>query len=276
MKVLICTDSSPAAEQSALLVERLNIPGEVDLTMLGVIDEAGDPAGIDASFDRMTHILRKNGQTINHLVRQGNSYEQILAEAVEHSYDLVAVGVGGQNQGLLHFKVGSTTAKLARKLHTHFLVARSVPEKVGKILVCTGAEAPSVETMQVGGKMISGLQADVAVLHVVSQISLKPGSIPDEIMVSAKTAIERQTREGQHLQRAIQQLAQAGVKSNIVPRMRHGLVVDEVLGEAREGNYDLMVVGAHYQPGQNRWLGILLDDVTDQLLNQSLCSVLII
>lgn len=276
MKLLICTDGSLAAEQAALLVSRLNLPRDAELTLLGVIDEHGNSATLDASFDRMTSMLGGGLPNLKRLIRRGDSYEQILAEAVEHTYDLVVVGGGGQHHGLLHFKVGSTTSKLARKLHTHFLVARNVPTQIGKVLVCTGAEAPAVDTMRVGGQMVAGLTAEVAVLHVMSQISLKPGSIPEELVATADTAIAKNTREGQHLQRAIQQLNQAGISGPLVPRLRHGLVVDEVLAEVKEGKYDLMIVGAHYQKGQNRWLGILLDDVTDQLINQAPCSVLIV
>ncbi len=276
MKLLICTDGSPAAEQSALLVSRLGLSRDVELTLLGVVDEHGDPAALDTSFERMIKMLDGTQLNLKRLIRRGDSYEQILEEAVQHSYDLVIVGGGGQHHGLLHFKVGSTTSKLARKLHTHFLVARNVPRQIKKVLVCTGAEAPAVDTMRVGGQMLSGLAAEVSVLHVMSQISLKPGSIPEELVATAEIAIVKNTREGQHLQRAIQQLTQAGIPGPIVPRLRHGLVVDEVLAEVRQGRYDLMVVGAHYQPGQNRWLGILLDDVTDQLINQAPCSVLIV
>jgi len=276
MKILVCTDGSLAAEQAALLVSQLGLSTGVEFTLLGVVDEHANPASLDASFDRMTSILGETAQNLKRLVRKGDSYEQILAEAVEHPYDLVAVGVAGQHHGVLHFKVGSTTGKLARKLHTHFLVARNVSEQVGKVLICTGAEAPAVETLRVGGQLLAGSHAEVSVLHVMSQVSLKPDTIPEELVATAETAIARNTREGQHLQRAIQQLTQAGLTGPIHPRLRHGLVVDEVLGEVREGKYDLMMVGAHYQPGQNRWLGILLDDVTDQLLNQASCSVLII
>ena len=66
------------------------------------------------------------------------------------------------------------------------------------------------------------------------------------------------------------------MKNEIFPKNRHGLVVEEVLKELAEGGYELLVVGSHYQPGQDRWLGTLLDDITDQLLNRSTCSVLII
>jgi len=276
MKLLVCTDGSPAAEQSAMLVGKLGLSRDVELTLLGVVDEHGDAAALEASFDRMAKLLDGAELNIARKIRRGDSYEQILEEAVRHAYDLVVVGGGGQHHGLLHFKVGSTTSKLARKLHTHFLVARNVPTQVKKVLVCTGAEAPAVDTMRVGGMMLAGLTAEVSVLHVMSQISLKPGSVPEELIATAETAIAKNTREGQHLQRAMQQLSQAGIAGPIVPRLRHGLVVDEVLAEVKEGKYDVMVVGAHYQRGQNRWLGILLDDVTDQLINQAPCSVLIV
>lgn len=276
MKILICTDGSPAAEQAAHLVSLLSFPSETEIMLLGVVEEHGSPAGLEASFARMIAVLGGAHANLAQKVRRGDSYEQILAEAVEHAYDLVVVGGAGQHHGLLHFKVGSTTGKLARKLHTHFLVARNVPEKVGKVLVCTGAESPTVKTMRVGGQILSGLQVAVTVLHVMSQVSLKPGNIPEELAVTAEVAIQRNTREGQQLQRAVEQLSKTGIQGTIAPCLRHGLVVDEVLAEVREGKYDLMVVGAHYQPGQNRWLGMLLDDVTDQLLNQAACSVLIV
>ena len=276
MKLLVCTDGSPAAEQAALLVGKLGLSQDVAITLLGVVDEHGDASALEASFDRMAKLLDGAQLNLARKIRRGDSYEQILEEAVAHAYDLVIVGGGGQHHGLLHFKVGSTTSKLARKLHTHFLVARNIPNQVKKVLVCTGAEAPAVDTMRVSGQMLAGLPAEITVLHVMSQISLKPGSIPEELIATAETAIAKNTREGQHLQRAMQQLSQAGITGSIIPRLRHGLVVDEVLAEVREGKYDIMVVGAHYQPGQNRWLGILLDDVTDQLINQAPCSVLIV
>jgi nucleotide-binding universal stress UspA family protein len=276
MKLLVCTDGSPAAEQAALLVGKLGLSQDVAITLLGVVDEHGDASALEASFDRMAKLLDGAQLNLARKIRRGDSYEQILEEAVAHAYDLVVVGGGGQHHGLLHFKVGSTTSKLARKLHTHFLVARNIPNQVKKVLVCTGAEAPAVDTMRVSGQMLAGLPAEITVLHVMSQISLKPGSIPEELIATAETAIAKNTREGQHLQRAMQQLSQAGITGSIIPRLRHGLVVDEVLAEVRQGKYDIMVVGAHYQPGQNRWLGILLDDVTDQLINQAPCSVLIV
>jgi nucleotide-binding universal stress UspA family protein len=275
MKILMCTDGSLAAEQAALLVSQLGLPKKTRITILGVIEGKNDQSVLKASVDRIAETLGEH-YVSDSKIREGNPSEVILAEAVEFSYDLVSVGGGGMHIGLMHHKLGSTTSKLARKLHTHFLVARSVPEKLTSILVCTGADTPSVETMRIGGELISNVSAHIGLLHVVSPATLKSGKLNTELAETAELAIERKTHEGQLLDRARQQLRDAGVHGDIIPRLRYGIVVDEVLAEVREGENQLLVVGAHYQPGQDRWLGTLLDDVTDQLLNQATCSVLIV
>jgi nucleotide-binding universal stress UspA family protein len=74
----------------------------------------------------------------------------------------------------------------------------------------------------------------------------------------------------------MQILQEAGVPAPILPSLRHGLVVDEVLAEVEEGRYDLLVIGGHYQQSGKRWMDILLEDITGQLLSKVRCSVLIV
>ena len=71
-------------------------------------------------------------------------------------------------------------------------------------------------------------------------------------------------------------LEQAGISNPVLPALRHGLVVDEVLSETVEGHYDLLVIGGHFQEGRIHWIEFLLDDVSGQLLKKSPCSVMII
>ncbi len=54
------------------------------------------------------------------------------------------------------------------------------------------------------------------------------------------------------------------------------MVVDEVLEEIEAGDYDLLVLGAHRQPAMSRWLDVLLDDVTGELLTKSPISTLVV
>jgi nucleotide-binding universal stress UspA family protein len=130
--------------------------------------------------------------------------------------------------------------------------------------------------MTLGGAWVANTSAHIGLLHVIPIKStgyawdIKPG-------VNSKSPSGKE--KGTHdliLEQAKRQLHQAGVKNEIDPRIRQGLVVDEVLAELSEGKYGLLVVGAHYQPGQDLWKGTLFDDITEQLLKRSNCSVLII
>lgn len=274
MEILICTDGSNSSIQSAELVSKLRFAATTRIVVLGVSENVDDVEKLTAS---MNLIDRKLGATyaITRKIRYGNPIEQIMAEVMEFSYSLVAVGGGGQ-LGWLHPQLGSTTSKLARKLHTHFLIARDVPKQFEKILVCAGVEALTSETIKLGGEWISNTAAQISILHVIpfnQEVPINRSRIEE----SNKTqSFEAKQSYNLLLERVGQQLREAGVNNVIVPRIRQGLVVEEVLNELSDGGYELLVVGAHYQPGQDRWQGTLLDDITDQLLNRSTCSVLII
>ncbi len=264
MDILICTDGSSSAVQTAGLVLKFGFPSSAKVVLLGVSESDTDLENLSASMDT----IEKNfGSTyrVDRKVRYGNPPEQILAEALEGAFDLVVVGGGGSQIGMLHPQVGATTGKLARTLHTHFLVARNIPERFQKVLFCTGADVLESDTMKLGGAWISKTSAEIGLLHVIPMSN-----------AGAAGSMEEQNMHEELMERSIQQLRNAGVKNEIVSLVRRGLIVDEVLKELFDGGYGLLVVGSHYQPGQDRWQGTLLDDITDQLLNRSNCSVLII
>ena len=68
----------------------------------------------------------------------------------------------------------------------------------------------------------------------------------------------------------------AAPEVTVSPRLRHGLVVDEVLAEIRQAKHQLLVIGAHRPPIASDRLAPFLDDVADQLLTHAPCSVLIV
>lgn len=275
MKILICTDGSPTSEMTSALVAKMGLAAQAEITLLGVSEHEDDQPQLAASMDRMRASLGEAQTTWRTCIRKGSPVEQILVQTQENEYDLVVVA-WRDDRRLPLLRLGSTAAKLARRIQTHLLVVRKLSYVPQKVLFCTSAESPSATTLIEGGNLVSNLDAEVGLLHVMSQVSLHTSNAPDDLLDTAETAIQRGTREGQYLQDGMDQLRQAGVQGKITPRLRHGLVVDEVLAEQQEGHYDLLVLGSHHQPGQNRWMGILLDDVTDQLLNRALCSVLIV
>ncbi len=275
MKILLCTDGSPTSFQSAQMVDKLRLPTDTLITVLGVSEGQDDLTRLNASMDLITQQLEKRHH-LERLIRRGNPIEEIISEVLEKSYDLVALGAGGDSSGMFPPRLGSTSNKIARRLHTHFLVSRNVPASITKILVCAGPKSASNITMKLGGSWIAGTTAEVCLLHVLPEKG-SSGYKQNQSEQEVKSP-------GNHagaivdplLDHARQQLQNSGVMGEIVPNIRHGLVVDEVVKELSQQNYDLLVIGAHYQPGHDRWQETLWDDVTDQLLLRANCSVLII
>jgi nucleotide-binding universal stress UspA family protein len=276
MRILICSDGSPAAEQTAYLIARLNCLPEAEITILGVSESDGDQAQLSASFERIKALLNGGQFIVQNKILYGHPADQIMKETVKNSYDLVMIGASGHIRGFPGLKFGSTAQKLARLLTTPLLVARQVPSKVDKVLICTGAEMPSLETMSVGGKLISRVPGEIVVLHVMSQVAMRLDSPEDDLLDTAESAIQRGTREGRHLSQAMKLLQQAGVIGEIKTCLRHGLVVDEVLEEIEEGGYNLLIIGGHYHHGRSHWTELLLEDLASELLQKAPCSVLII
>jgi nucleotide-binding universal stress UspA family protein len=276
MRILICTDGSPAAEHSASLIAQLNYPPETEITLLGVSESDGDQTQLFSSFERIEKLFTGQKTPLEKKIRYGNASEQIFREADENDYNLLAVGTSGHIRGFAGLKFGSTAQKLARLLTTPLLVARQVSQNVDKVLICTGAETPSLETLSVGGKLVAHVKGEIVVLHVMSQVALRLDSPADDLVDTAESAIQRGTREGRHLLQAFELLKQAGVSGEVKLLLRHGLVVDEVLAEIEQGSYNFLIIGGHYQHGRSYWTELLLEDLAGQLLQKAPCSVLII
>ena len=80
---------------------------------------------------------------------------------------------------------------------------------------------------------------------------------------SAEELIEEQVPEGELLACDVQALERLGIHARA--RVRHGLVVDEILAEAEGGDYDLVAIGAYRAEG---WQRILLSDLAHKIMVQ--------
>ena len=76
---------------------------------------------------------------------------------------------------------------------------------------------------------------------------------------------------GTNLRRQKGELERLGVSAEV--RLRHGIVVDQVFEEAREGNYDLIVTGTSRARGLLRHY--IMGDLTRSILNHANFPVLV-
>jgi len=276
MRILICTDGSKAAERAAREVSLLRFPEETRIVLYYVMEVRGGHKVPEEIFSPIEAVLAPSFPIVERKVASGNAAAQILTETQDYSYDLVVIGDTGISRGLLHRRMGSTASKIMRLIDIPLLLVRRNPDQLKKVLVCTSGEAPAAETLQKGGFLVSYTHAQVGVLHVMSQLALAAISQADDLLDTAQTAMQRKTREGLHLIRAVEQIQQAGVSAPVIPILRHGLVLDQVTAELREGQYDLLVIGSHHVSGRSRKLEAFLEDVASDLISEAPCSVLIV
>lgn len=276
MRILICTDGSNAAERAAREVILFRFPEETRLVLFYVVEKHTRPQDLNDVFAPIEGALAPHFSTLERKVVSGIPAEQILAETHAHRYNLIVMGDTGISRVLLRRRMGSTARKIIRLVDIPLLLVRRNTDSLKKALICTSGESPSADTLHNGGFLVSYSSAQIGVLHVMSQLALAANSRADDLLDTAQTAMQRKTWEGLHLTWAVDQVQLAGVSAPIIPILRHGLVLDQVAAELREGNYDLLVIGSHHVAGRSRTLEAFLEDVTSDLVSEVPCSVLIV
>lgn len=260
MKILLCTDGSKHAGEALRFGALIARNARNQVTLLGVVERDDDERKVTRMLERTSDALCQDVPHIETRIRHGHAAEEILKETEENRYDLVVVGSRGR-RGLTRFLLGSTAAQLARYCTSPLLVVKGKQRRLDKILVCTGGAEAGEKDTELAGRIAALTGASVTVLHVLSQLPLCPEANLTDLEETCEELLESGAREGVHLTKALQILANLGVKGEA--KIRHGLVVDEILAEAREGDYDLIVTGAHVATGLQRFI---LKNTTEEIL----------
>ncbi len=282
MRILIATDNSPAANHAVRFAALLARPAAAHVTLLGVGWPHPDPAW-GSRLEALAHELYADSACqVEVKVRHGDSEQQILAETQEHPYDLVVVG--SQRPGGLRRWVTGTASGLARslgqRLNTSLLVVREDRQQIRRVLICTSGEESGERDARAGGLVAALVGAEVVVLHVMSQVALTPDARIEYLEQDADQLMASEAREGVHFRRVMDILEEVGVpEGRRRARVRHGLVLDEIKREASEGDYDLLVIGAHQIPEDRSWRelrAMLQENLADEILEEIPRPVLVV
>jgi nucleotide-binding universal stress UspA family protein len=270
MKILLCTDGSSYAAEALRFGALIAREARDQVTLLGVLENPQEERKVIRMLQRTSNALCEDVPHVETLIRRGHAAEEILEETEENPYDLVVVGSRGR-RGITRFVLGSTAARLARYCPSSVLIVKGKRRSLDRILVCTaGAESGERDT-EFAGRIARLTGATVAVLHVMSQLPLSLDVDVTDLECSTRVLLTSDAREGVHLRKALRILRDFDVEAE--PKVRHGLVVDEILAEAKAGDYDLIVTGAHVASGLGRFM---LTDNTEQIVLASDRPVLVV
>jgi nucleotide-binding universal stress UspA family protein len=269
MRILICSDGTEPAENAIQTGALVAAPIKAQTTLLGIAEESRDEAALRQALEAQAQSLGQRGLKPEIVVRAGEPVHQILLQTSKTNYDLVVIGSRRKDE-VGHYWLSGKTYEVIKSIRPPVLVAIGDCRRLKRFLVCTGGKEFIEEAIQLTGKVAAAVGASVTLLHVMAE---PPVVYAD--LVRLEEDVDRLLSSGSELGVNLAQqkkdLERAGVPTEV--RVRHGLVVDQVFEEVREGNYDLIVTGSSQARGMFRHY--IMGDLTRRILNRASCPVLV-
>jgi nucleotide-binding universal stress UspA family protein len=171
-------------------------------------------------------------------------------------YDLTVIGGCGENETDL-CSLGNVAKKVARQARSPVLIVKKV-SLLSSFLVCTDGSEHSIQAMIFSAKLAKKLNAKVTLFNVQEK-PMEPNS-----------EIAEQTGEG-ILTATINAIGKNDLE--IAKKVEFGTPSNVIIDVAEEGKYDVIVLGSRGLGAAER---ALLGSVSDDISNNSKCSILIV
>jgi len=287
MRVLLATDGSKEATSALRAASRLLSRTNVEAHALyvsprpwalksGHITRHDYQRRLAAETKRVLedakHVLTEEGIDALTLCESGSPAKIIMEEAVD--YDLTVLGAKGSavrsDVGL-----GPVASRLVEHATGCVLIGREPPgDRQARILVPLDGSDGSMKALDALGSYFDLESAEITLLHVMETLWL-PQDDDDESKVEEEendqVKIELRREAEQLLTRAqVRILAQ---HPGVTKLTREGVPANEILAEADQGEYDLVVVGA---TGATDMKHSVLGSVSSKVAWNAPCSVLVV
>jgi nucleotide-binding universal stress UspA family protein len=259
----------PAIEYGAWLGASMRTP----IRLVG-IDENPSPSQIDedvhpleAVFENAVETFKRAGAEYQLEVQQGHA-EELIPARVGGSDSLVVVGPLGRPP-LKRLLSGRSFRHIMEHVSAPIVYVPLVKLPLKKMLVCLGGLGYEVTAETTAMKMAAMTRAEVILLTVIPPVDL---DYPQARTVRENwdRLEETDTLAGRSLRQGLEIARAAGLQASV--KGRNGNVVEEILAEVKEGNYDLLCMGSPYSSSALRQL--YTPNVTAEIAETDLVPVL--
>jgi nucleotide-binding universal stress UspA family protein len=245
---------------------------ETNIKLLGVTENLS-PAAIDDHhpledvFTRAVELFQKNGVNYTLEVQNGDAEDIIPRKAKEGNY-IIVLGHLGRPQ-FRRMLTGRSIRHLMEDIEQPILYVPESRLPLKKILICIGGLGYEVTAEHIAMQMAMKSRAEITLLHIIPPIDL---NYPTANTISAhwQNLVETDTPVGQSLRQALNVAKNNGLIANV--KARQGNVVEEIMAEVKEGNYDLLCMGSIYSSNALRQL--YAPNVTAEIANSAVCPIL--
>lgn len=287
MKVLMATDGSKNAARALTTACRILSFQDREIDLLCVVPAVGPKhqahqARLCRRAKRILEAARvalsANGISAKPVVQTGSAARVLIAASLD--YDVTVVGAES-HKNRSPVGMGPVTSRVAEHSNATVLIARELHNDAGiKILVPVDGSEGSLLALDKLASLVDLSSADVTLVHVVETPWLHTG--PDqewigyedekeeEIDPQAQFEREFETEGDEILENA---RARLPVRTAVTTLIYRGIPVEEILGEAETGDYDLVVMGAS---GVVDLKHQILGGVSSKVAWNAPCSVLLV
>jgi nucleotide-binding universal stress UspA family protein len=268
MNILICSDGSEQGERAMRLGAAIAAACQADVTLLGIQESTGDSQPLLDSLKRGQSLLEDKKIHAELITKSGKPIEEIIRRTRETVYDLVVIGAA-RKESRGAFWMSSKTYKLIKEIRPPVLSVAGKTAAINRILICSGGKRYIDNAVRLTGEIARGLGSAVTLLHVTSE---PPGILAHLPRMEADAAhlLRSQSELGQNLRREKETLEALGVRTEA--KLRHGDVLQQILREIRDGNYDLVVTGSALSHSFRTYI---LGDIGREIINRATCAVLV-
>jgi nucleotide-binding universal stress UspA family protein len=267
---LICSDGTDPTDKPVKVGGLVAGPCHATTTLLGIAEKPTDEGVLRAALEGEAELLRTNyGVSPEIVLMEGEPIRQILNIAAGSHYDIVVIGARPKGKTGLYW-YSERTYEVIKAIPSPVLVAKENVERLSSILLCTGGKHYIDDAVQLTGKIAADVRASVTLLHVMAE---PPAIYSDLVRMEedVEGLLASGSELGVNLRAQRESLEKLGVTTQV--RIRHGIALDQIFAEVREGNHDIIVAGSSQARGPLRHY--IMGDLTRSILNRSSCPVLV-
>jgi nucleotide-binding universal stress UspA family protein len=266
---LICSDGTQAAQPAIHLGGLLAGPLKAGTTLLGIAETEQDEHPLRDALQTQAQSLQSHGVWPQIVVHSGEPVHQILDQTSKSNYELVVIGARWTGAVGEYWR-SKKTYEVIKTVQPPVMVAIGERKELKRFVICTGGKEFIEQAVQFTGRLAAATGASVTLLHVMAE---PPAMYADLVRREEDVAqlLQSKSELGTNLRRQRRELERLGVSAEV--RLRHGIVIDQVFDEVREGNYDLIVTGTSQARGLLRHY--IMGDLTRSILNRASVPVLV-
>jgi len=231
-----------AVEYGAWVAEIL----QMKISLLGV-NEIPNPAAIDDHhpledvFERAVSLFQEKGLAYSLEVRNGPA-EEVIPEKANSGPYIAVVSRLGRTQ-IRRLITGRSIRPLMERIQGPILYVPEMRLPLKRILISAGGLGYEEAAENLALQVAAANQAEVTILHVVPPTELDYPTTRG-LRGHTKDLAETDTLPGRSLRHALEIAQNAGLNARAIARQ--GMIVEEILSELKEGNYDMVCMGSSY------------------------------